>query len=152
MSVPERAGVPRIAMVLGWAGLIPQILVVLTLLGDDPATRFPALALGYAYAALIVSFLGGLWWGIAVKSADPPPWLWIASIAPSLIALASAWPWMVGLAWPGPSLVALGLTLIAALIVDVALVRRNFAPPGWLRLRMPLSLGLGLLTVLAALL
>lgn len=139
-------------MVLGLSGLIPQILVVLTLFGDDPATRFPALALAYAYAALILSFLGGLWWGIAVKSDDPPRWLWIASVAPSLVALASAWPWMVGLPWPGPSLVALGLALIAALGVDLALVRRDLAPPGWLGLRLPLSLGLGLLTLLTALL
>ena len=59
---------------------------------------------------------------------------------------------MVGLAWPGPSLVALGIALIAALGVDVALVRDGFTPPGWLRLRVPLSLGLGLLTLVAALL
>ena len=71
---------------------------------------------------------------------------------PSLIALVSAWPWMVGERWPGPSLVLLGVALIAALAIDVALVRRGIAPPGWLVLRVPLSLGLGTLTILAALL
>lgn len=145
-------GLPRIALILGAAGLLPQIAVVLTLLTHAPATRFGALALGYAYAALIFSFLGGLWWGIAAKSAAPPAWVWIAAVLPSLVALATAWPWMVGLAWPGPSLIVLGLGLIAALGVDVALVKRGLAPRGWLTLRLPLSLGLGGLTILTALL
>jgi hypothetical protein len=59
---------------------------------------------------------------------------------------------MVGLRWPGPSLVVLGISLIGALLVDRALVRAGIAPQGWMALRMPLSLGLGLLTVLAAIL
>ncbi|MDE0879631.1 MAG: DUF3429 domain-containing protein [Sphingomonas bacterium] len=146
------AGLPRTALVLGAAGLLPQIAVVLTLLANDPATRFIVLALGYAYAAIILSFLGGLWWGLAAKSDAPPRWVWVAAVMPSLVAVASAWPWMVGERWPGPSLILLGAALIVALGVDVALVRREIAPPGWLTLRVPLSLGLGTLTVLAALL
>lgn len=138
---------------LGAAGLIPQILVVLTLIADDPTTRYPALALGYAYAALILSFLGGLWWGIAARApATAPRWLWVASVAPSLVALATAWPWMIGLSWPGPSLVALGIALIAALIVDFRLTALGLVPGNWLLLRVPLSIGLGLLTLAAGLL
>ncbi len=144
-------GIPRIARWLGLSGLLPQIAVVATLLGGDPGVRFSALALGYAYAALILSFLGGLWWGLAARAPDrAPDWLWIASVAPSLIALATAWPWMVGLAWPGPSLVVLGVSLIAALLVDRRLVALGLAPPGWMALRVPLSLGLGALTLVAA--
>jgi hypothetical protein len=143
---------PRLATMLGFAGLLPQIAAVLTLLGNDPATRFPALGLAYAYAALILSFLGGLWWGIAAKSDGVPRWVWVAAVAPSLVALASAWPWMVGLEWPGPSLIVLGFALIAALGVDIALVRLRLAPSGWMALRAPLSLGLGALTIAAALL
>jgi len=152
LAAAQRGGVPRIAMLLGLSGLIPQAFAVMALVGDDPATRFPALALAYAYAALILSFLGGLWWGIAAKSDDPPRWIWVAAVVPSLVALASAWPWMVGLTWPGPSLVALGVALIAALGVDLALIRGGLAPPGWLGLRAPLSLGLGALTLVAGLL
>ena len=150
-----RAGapLPRLAFVLGLAGLLPQLGVVGSLLFDDPTTRYPALALGYAYAALILSFLGGLWWGLAARAADrAPTWLWIASVIPSLIALATAWPWMVGLTWPEPSLIALGIALIAALAVDLRIVSLGLAPGGWMRLRLPLSLGLGLLTIAAALL
>ncbi|WP_242096472.1 MULTISPECIES: DUF3429 domain-containing protein [unclassified Sphingomonas] len=140
---------PRLAYGLGLAGLLPQIAVVAVIASGDPFGRYTALALGYAYAALILSFLGGLWWGLAAKADAPPRWLWFAAVAPSLVALASAWPWAVGLAWPGPSLVALGVALIAALAVDQALVRAGLAPAGWMALRLPLSLGLGVLTIVA---
>jgi hypothetical protein len=44
----------------------------------------------------------------------------------------------------------LGISLIGALLVDRTLVRDGIAPPGWMALRVPLSLGLGILTMLAA--
>ena len=143
-------GIPPIARLLGRSGLLPQLAAVALLLSGDPQSRFSALAIAYAYAAIILSFLGGLWWGLAARTDSPPRWLWFASVAPSLIALVTAWPWMVGLRWPGPSLVVLGISLIAALLVDRALVKAGIAPPGWMKLRMPLSLGLGVLTMLAA--
>ena len=143
-------GIPPIARLLGLSGLLPQLGAVALLLSGDPQSRYSALAIAYAYAALILSFLGGLWWGLAARADSPPRWLWFASVAPSLIALVTAWPWMVGLRWPGPSLVVLGISLIAALLVDRALVRAGIAPPGWMALRIPLSLGLGVLTMLAA--
>lgn len=147
---PLTGGIPPIAQLLGLSGLLPQIAVIVLLLTGDAQGRFSALALGYAYAAIILSFLGGLWWGLAARADDPPRWIWVAAVTPSLIALASAWPWAVGLPWPGPSLVLLGVALIAALAVDRALVARGLAPTGWMRLRVPLSLGLGGLTLLAA--
>ncbi|RZT57063.1 uncharacterized protein DUF3429 [Sphingomonas sp. BK036] len=151
-SGPATGGIPPLARLLGLSGLLPQLGAVALLLSGDPQSRFSALAIAYAYAAIILSFLGGLWWGLAARTESPPRWLWFASVAPSLIALGTAWPWMVGLRWPGPSLVVLGISLIAALLVDRALVRDGIAPPGWMALRVPLSLGLGLLTVLAAIL
>jgi Protein of unknown function (DUF3429) len=143
----------RLPLALGYAGLIPQIIVVLLLLSGDLTDRFVALAAGFAYAALILSFLGGLWWGLGAAQPDrAPQWLWVVAVAPSLIALCSAWPWMVGLAWPQPSLIILGISLIAALVIDKALVTLRLAPARWMRLRAPLSLGLGILTIIAAIL
>ncbi|MDX5982752.1 DUF3429 domain-containing protein [Sphingomonas echinoides] len=136
---------------LGLAGLLPQIAVAAVVLSGDTAHRFNALALGYAYAAIILSFLGGIWWGIGASHANPPEWLWVAAVTPSLIALASAVPWALGDPWPGPSLLVLGVALIAALAVDIALNRRKLTPPWWMGLRLPLSLGLGGLTLLLGL-
>lgn len=143
---------PPLARALGYAGLLPQIAAVAVLATGNPEWTFSALALAYAYAALILSFLGGLWWGLAARAgARAPGWLWVAAVAPSLVALATAIPWAVGAEWPGPSLVLIGLALIAALGVDLRLARAGLAPPGWLKLRTPLSVGLGILTIAAAL-
>ena len=146
-------GLPRLALALGFAGLLPQILVVATLILGGDAERFTALSVGYAYAALIFSFLGGLWWGLAAAGgARVPNWIWFAAVGPSLIALASAWPWATGGEWPGPSLVILGLAIAASMFVDWRMKASGLTPKGWLVLRVPLSLGLGVLTVLAGLL
>ena len=141
---------PPVPRWLGLAGLAPQAAAVAVVLSGDLGLRFTALALGYAYAALILSFLGGLWWGLAARAEHPPEWAWVAAIAPSLIALGTAVPWAVGQPWPGPSLVILGFALIAALGVDRALDARGLTPPWWMSLRAPLSLGLGALTLILA--
>ncbi|OYY79661.1 MAG: DUF3429 domain-containing protein [Sphingomonas sp. 28-62-20] len=141
---------PSFARLLGAAGLLPQLAVAFVLLEHNNELRFSALAMGYAYAALILSFLGGLWWGLAAKTAAAPAWLWAVAVLPSLIALGSAAPWAVGEPWPGPSLIVLGVALIAALGVDWQLQRTAIAPPWWLKLRVPLSAGLGTLTILLA--
>lgn len=142
---------PPLPRWLGLAGLLPQIAAVAVVFSGDSAQHFSALSLGYAYAALILSFLGGLWWGIAAGRPHPPEWLWIAAITPSLLALGSAVPWALGQPWPGPSLIVLGVALIAALGVDWLLARAALTPPWWMSLRAPLSIGLGGLTLLLAL-
>ncbi len=138
---------PALARALGAAGLLPQLLVLFILLERNNELRFSALSMGYAYAALILSFVGGMWWGLAAKAQKPPAWLWVAAVVPSLVALASAIPWAVGDPWPGPSLILLGLALIAAMGVDWRLQASGIAPPWWLQLRLPLSVGLGTLTL-----
>jgi hypothetical protein len=137
---------PSAARLLGYAGLLPQIAAVLA--APDEDTRFIALAAGYFYAALILSFLGGVWWGVAVTRDDAPAGLFTVAVVPSLVAFASGIPWMIGTPWPGPSLIALGFSLIAALIVDRWLYRRGLIGEGLWRLRRTLSLGLGSLTIL----
>ena len=149
----EQSTLPFAARALGLAGLLPQVLVVAALVMGGADAWFAALSLGYAYAALIFSFLGGLWWGLAAKAGTrAPAWAWVAAVVPSLLALASAWPWATGGTWPGPSLIFLGLAIGASLIVDLRLKAAGVTPGGWLALRVPLSLGLGSLTLAAGLL
>lgn len=144
----ERA-VPRAALILGLAGLLPQIAAISVELGGNPAYLFTAEALAFAYGALIFSFLGGLWWGLAARADPAPDWVYGIAGVPSLIALAAAVPWATGARWPGPSLIVLGIGIIAALAVDRRLVADRLAPAWWMRLRVPLSLGLGGLTLIA---
>jgi len=138
---------PRIAWLLGSAGLWPQLACVVLLF--EPRTRFAALGAGYLYAALILSFLGGLWWGVAVSRPRAPAWLFVAAVVPSLVALASGVPWMIGAAWPGPSLLVLALA--AAPFVDRRLHTLGLLGSDLLRLRLLLSLGLAALTLLLTL-
>jgi hypothetical protein len=140
---------PNQALFLGVAGLLPQMLA-LGLTFDD-ADRFIGLAAGYFYAALIFSFLGGLWWGVAISNADAPRWLFGAAVMPTLIAFATGVPWMTGAPWPGPSLAVLGGTIFASALVDWRLRALNLISAEFLKLRVVLSSGLGLLTLILAL-
>lgn len=141
---------PSAARFLGFAGLLPQFACLLAAVAGPPEWRWSALAIGWGYAALILSFLGGLWWGLAAGSPDEarraPTWLWIAAVMPSLLALATYLPWVFGATWPGPSLYVLGAAILGSVLVDARLV--SIRPSWWMALRTPLSLGLGVTTIL----
>ena len=138
------------ARLLGFAGLLPPLICLVAVFDDG--MRYMALSAAYFYAALIFSFLGGFWWGLAVASPGAPQWVYGAAVMPSLLAFVSAIPWMIGMTWPGPSLGLLGIALIAALWVDVRLNRLGIMPDWMLSLRILLSVGLGAITLALALL
>lgn len=79
---------PKPALYLGFAGLIP--FVSPTLLMAVTESYYPELAYAQlAYAASIVSFLGGARWGFALPESSPakPDWMNLAnSVVPSLLA------------------------------------------------------------------
>lgn len=145
---------PPLPRWLGLAGLLPQFACVIVLYLGPQEWRYAALSIAFAYAALIFSFLGGMWWGIAAgapaaERRQSLGWLWIASILPSLIALAAFLPWVFGQAWPEPSLVMLGGAILLSPAIDAKL--GPLAPRWWMGLRVTLSLGLGVATIAAAL-
>ena len=87
---------PRPALILGVAGLIPFIALSVQVATGQPmgaAVTLPARAALLLYGAVILSFLGGIQWGIAVTSADrSDEWRRYGfSILPALIALAALW-------------------------------------------------------------
>lgn len=131
------------ARVLGYAGLLPQILCV-AMIVTGHEWRFAALAGGFAYAAAIFSFLGGVWWGQALSSARATTGAYVLAVLPSLLAVALFLPWTFGWDWPGPALLYLGALILASPLVDRAL---GHAAPDFLRLRWHLSIGLGGLTI-----
>jgi len=139
------------AYLLGWAGLLPQIILLIFLVGRDPDLHEFARTLALSYAALILSFLGGIWWGMASRvTGEPPRWLWFAAVLPALIAFASFLPMAMGARDAALPPLVLGSALIISLWVDWRLCAYEIAPPGWMLLRLPLSLGLGGLTLAAA--
>jgi hypothetical protein len=127
-------GMPPAARWLGFAGLLP--FAAFALAGLWPAAPFHAAAPAVllAYGAVILSFLGGVRWGLAMAAADPAR-LAVRlgfSVLPSLLA------W-VGLLLPR----AAGLSLLAAgfVLMLVADLRLAAAPAWYRRLRLPLSAG-----------
>ena len=158
-GVPASGGygsrqVPVAAMVLGAAGLLPPLLAIFVRLSAGsgvPLARF-AMLLGLGYVSLILSFLGGLWWGLAAARlpAERIGGLLALSVVPTLIAfalqIASGWV-------PHVAVLLLSLALLATLPVDRRLAADGLAPRWWMRLRLPLSAGLAVMTLgLAALL
>lgn len=145
---PRRVPLP--VALLSAAGLLPPLMALFVRLaaGAHPESPLPGTigALGLIYTALILSFLGGIWWGVAVArvpSAELPPLVGIA-VAPTIVALA-----LIGLSLGRPMLagILLGLVLMATPLVDRHLRERRLVPPWWMRLRVPLSMLLGLLTI-----
>lgn len=140
--------VPSHPRALGLAGLLPMAVLLLLVLLGGPEWRWAALAFGWGYAAMIFSFLGGMWWGLAAAAGPRAPgWLWGTAVLPSLLALASLLPWLIGGRWPGPSLIALGMCIAASPLVDRRIAARGLAPAWWMALRLTLSLGLGSMAI-----
>lgn len=140
------------ARALGYAGLLPQIIcIAMVVTGHE--WRYSALAGGFAYAAAIFSFLGGVWWGQAVQNAPSngpaTTGAYLVAVLPSLIAVALFLPWTFGWSWPGPALLYLGALIALSPLVDRKL---GFAQSDFLQLRWHLSLGLGGLTIALGLL
>lgn len=133
------------ARLLGFAGLLQQFAFVgLQIARPDPGWSM----LAFAYAALILSFLGGIWWGVAAARRAGDATLVAVAVIPTLVAMALliAGLTRLSLRWP---LVLLGGAIMLTLPVDRWLTRRGDVPADWMRLRMPLSFGLGALTILA---
>lgn len=137
---------PRPVVVLGLSGILPQA-ACLMIAVTTPEDRWFALAAGCCYAALILSFLGGLWWMAGLLAGRRDTDFYAIAVLPSLVGWAALLPWCFGWRWPGPSLVVLGLTVLASPLVDRWLARAIALPAGWLRLRLLMATGLGLSTL-----
>lgn len=141
----SKTAIPPAPLLLGLAGLIPFWglaigLLLHGVLGIAPPQLDAALA---TYGAIIVSFLGGIRWGLAVPAGDSGR-QYAISIVPSLVAwvlLAAPEPWR---------LAGLGLVALALGPIDLGLVRDGMAPPWFGTLRIILSVGAGLALWLGA--
>lgn len=136
---------PR-ALSLGHLGLLPFVVgtLLVWLVGgrDADAHAWISFALS-AYAALILSFLGGIYWGLGFRLAEPSAQPFIWGVLPSL----GAWLALVMPAYAG--LVLHGVMLIVCYLVD----RRLYPALGaaaWLTLRFRLSAVAALCCFLAA--
>lgn len=121
---------------LGLAGLLPFVASAAVAQLDEGQRPVAILAL-LAYGAIILSFLGGTWWGRRFDRNDGPGLV--------LAVLPSIWAWFSVLAWqavqPQVGLAAMASGFVAVHLYDWHLTRRGFWPWRYLTLRSVLTTG-----------
>jgi hypothetical protein len=129
--------VPSAAAWLGGLGVLPfAVLSIATPFANDVFKAQLLFAL-LAYGALILSFLGGIHWGLAIAAVPQTNnVLWrriTVSILPSLLAWSALlMPFRIGF-------LVLAAAFVAMLLVDIRASHRHEAPAWYPRLRWPLS-------------
>lgn len=144
-----RSALPRPLVLLGLSGWVPQAACLGLVMLSEPL-GWTAMAAGCFYAAVILSFLGGMWWMAGLLDGERRAWIYLLAVTPSLASWGALLPWVAGWPWPGPSLVVLGLLLLASPMADAVIARHIAFPHGWLRLRAIMAAGLGSLTLALA--
>lgn len=123
------------ATVLGYAGLLPFLAATAAIFSSDPTVSGPALYALTVYAAVILSFMGAVHWGLAMQSDRAAArWQLAASVVPLLAACL-----LVVVLPPHSALIGLGVAFLVLLGADLLAVRQGLAPGWYTRLRVPLT-------------
>lgn len=130
---------PQLAVLLGYAGLIPFVSGALGIWVIPLGWRPFVLAALLDFAAVILAFMGAIHWGLAMRAQETDAraqvQLGLSVIPPLLgwLAVASGMP--MGMALPICLLAFVGLYL-----ADLRAVKLGLAPRWYPRLRTPLTL------------
>lgn len=136
------AGVPRAALLLGLAGLIPFMWGAATLV-SEPLYQFSREALGprslgpYVqnfYGTIILSFMSGVLWGFATRAEGAT-----AALGYALSVIPALWAFFMVGGGAESSAIALIAGFAGLLGLDWFFWRHGLAPAWWLTLRVPLS-------------
>jgi hypothetical protein len=134
--------IPKSALVLGLAGLIPFLFGAGTLLSDPLAAfgmetfgpRFIGPYVQIFYGTIILSFMSGVLWGFATKATGT-----VATTGYGLSVLPALWAFFS----VGGGSVAATTNLIAGFIgllaLDYVFWRQGLTPPWWMHLRVLLT-------------
>jgi Protein of unknown function (DUF3429) len=147
-------GIPRSALWLGLAGLIPfvwgvacaydQTLAGISFLILGPAPRLMGVGLVLSYGVVILSFMSGVLWGFATRATERAGLYYALSVLPALWGV-----FMVG--GPDASRFAyLGAGFVGLLGLDWLFAAQGLAPGWWMRLRVLLTAGVLACLALAA--
>jgi hypothetical protein len=132
------APVPRAALVLGLAGLIPfvwggasQLSPGLNGLGlATLGPRFVGPYVTLAYGTVILSFMSGVLWGFATRSAGRmAPLTYALSVVPAL------WAFFMGGGGPEAAAFSLMAGFAGLFVLDWLFWDQGLAPDWWMRLR-----------------
>ncbi len=138
------AGIPVLAQWLGYAGLLPFVV------GAVELWLLPGLIIEFienaliAYAAVILSFMGAIHWGLAMRSHRD-----IVNLQLGLSVIPALLGWVALLL---PAIAAYPILLLAFVVLylfDLEAVKLNMAPSWYPRFRLPLTIGVVLSLVAA---
>jgi hypothetical protein len=134
--------IPRSALLLGLAGLIPFLWSAATHLspalagwaGQWLSPMFLGTYVGLTYGALILAFMSGVLWGFATKTQGRE-----ATIAYFLSVIPALWVFFMVSDATDTSAIFLAAGFVGLLLLDAMFLAWGLAPPWWLRLRVMLT-------------
>ena len=136
----------RNVIFLTCAGLLPFIVLTL-LLQLNWLSSFNICNLLITYAGLILSFLGGMQWGVGLMQPDKCaanfPFLFTISILPTLVA----W-FLLAINNIHCQLIGLAFAFSGVLIIDIILTLNRLLPSWFLKLRISITLIVIMLLIL----
>lgn len=146
--------IPRAALLLGLAGLLPFVWGVVTLWSPAAALQTVALVgprfvgpyVGLFYGAVILSFMSGVLWGFATKAEGQ-----VAASGYALSVLPALWAFFTTGGGDDAAAVALIAGFIGLLGLDWLFWHHGLAPRWWMKLRVMLTAGVVLCLVPVAL-
>lgn len=129
--------IPKSALLLGLAGLVPFIACALAGLTGWPGV-FATMAdrAMLHYGIIILAFMSGVLWGFATKVEGRA-----AAVGYGLSVMPALWAFFTTMGGPETSFLALMAGYAGLLYLDFHFWRRGLAPSWWMRLRLILSSG-----------
>ncbi len=146
----DRPPIPLPAMILGGAGVVPLFLSVIMAAVVPDVFGLPLIRVAIVYSAVILSFLGGMYWGMASSAlvaqpvASEPPGMLGWSVVPALLG------WIAAFLPPPIGASALAVMFIAVLFLDRRCVLLRYVPEWWMRLRIRLTAAMVAILLLLA--
>jgi hypothetical protein len=134
--------IPRSALLLGLAGLIPFLWGAATLF-SDPLTQWGVRTLGprftgpfviLQYGTVILAFMSGVLWGFATRAEGQ-----VAATGYALSVIPALWAFFFVGGGPVSAATYLIFGFIGLLGLDWMFWRQGLAPPWWMRLRVGLT-------------
>ena len=132
-SASEAVRLPVLAAQLGYAGLIPFVALSLGMWVLPDAYQGQVSAALLAYAAIILSFMGAVHWGLAIAGEEVDNWQLGISIIPPLVA------WFASFAPPMINYSILIVAFAGLCVFDGRMVKAGKAPAWYPKLRTPLT-------------
>lgn len=136
---PSSKKIPTSVLLPGLAGLIPFVVLSLSEVMGLGLPPIISLLAFNTYGAVILSFVGAIWWGLAAASSQPAPkpLMFAWSVVPALIG------WFATLVAPDLGVLMLSVGFLLQWLGDAWLVRRypGVAPLWLFPLRTILTAG-----------